>query len=178
MSSVRLIIFLIGIQLPIVGSANLFNSYTKDSIHFAELIQSVQRDNYRKEKWESFFAMAQYYRQLIFQKINTHYLEDAVLLEILALSKFCQFEMALKVINEMKEYAREGTYDISKLDEMKGKILAMQEFKDLNQDQRLLNLPNIQEFKFYVVPESNNQKITSIEDPTRLKVKLDNLCQR
>lgn len=149
------------------------NSFAQD-IKAINLVER-QKTTFKTQDWPDFFANALYLRAWLFNddlRWTTPGLDQALSLEILALTQHCQFELANTIAQEVLSHPQSAAISKKFLVEAQEQIklqkafnhLAVQE-KTFNKDPKSIHWP---------ISYSTILKVSSIE---QLKVHLDNLCQ-
>jgi hypothetical protein len=72
------------------------------SLAFCEDIYQIQVKNFKEEKWERFFGVAQAYRKIWWQNNPD---SDLAVLETLALLKHCRYQDAYRLTNNLEDSA-------------------------------------------------------------------------
>ena len=175
----KLSLFTQGLDLFYKGQLNSarreFEKLNYQDKYFIEGLTEIQKINYAKGDWERFFGLALYYRNIFLSsdKISiSHFREELLTLEILALIRHCRFNESRKIIEWSLKLAKKIKIKTPKIKKTAYFLQLRNFIKEKKKKQRSRSWTK----KLYLWPLSFNQ-LRLLDNPKNLRVRVKSQCQ-
>ena len=152
----------------------LFEKFYMGDKHFLPALMEIQKINYIAGRWDQFFGLALYYRQILLsspEQAKKHFRQNVLALEILALIRHCRFRESQKIRDLSLMLARKINQDSSKIK----KTAYFFNLKKLVSDQKPDRSTKNWTEQMYLWPMARPE-IKWVKNPKNLRVRVKSFC--
>ena len=171
-------IFLTGVNLfkkgNFVAAKKYFETLNYGDKYFLLALLEIQKINYLTKRWDQFFGVAIYYREIFLFSNKTakeNFQQEMLVLEILALIRHCRFYESKQIIEWTLNLTEELNKDASKIK----KAAYFVNLKKWIGDQKKKEKETDWKEQIYYWPVHSNQ-LKLLDNPKNLRVKVNNQC--
>ena len=150
-----------------------FQKLNRGDLNFVSGLLEIQKINYSKGRWDHFFGLAGYYRNVLLSSDKIalkNFREEFLALEILALARHCRFSSAGGIINWSLKLAKRIKKPAKKIK----KTVSFFNLKKLIGDTKN-NTKHKQKDDTYLWPLQFKQ-LEKVDNPKHLRMKVKSQC--
>ena len=152
-----------------------------DSAEFLTALIELQKLNYQQGKWDQFFAYAQFYQQKILAHSENwaqFFHPRLIALEVMALVKHCQWQIAAQVGQWGLHIAQEvGFSSVGEIHQALNYLPSLEKLKTIHTHAKLTSIPSSIQNSIRYWP-IHSQSLSYVDHPRHLRVKVESRCSK